>query len=676
MSVPSQWLLVIALGTLVVGAAVTSFFHRNWRLAGWTTTGFMTLASAMLWMLAVRATGGGSLDTWRLFGFDLLGASLAFHVDRLSAVFLFVIPLVGLCATLYAIEYMAKLHGERSASRYYPFSLLLMATTVCVVTTSDLFFFFVFWEMMTLTSWAFVWFEREDETKVRAAWVYFVATHVASAGILIASLLIYSKSGSFAFADAARALDRLSLTSIPMSYVVMGLFLIGFVTKAGVFPFGGWLPQAYPAAPSPASAFFAGSMTKLGIYGVVRIFFDLLTVSHATSVWGMTIAILGVASIFVGTLTALRQDDSKRILSFHMIGQVGYMLLPIGIALFFLDKSLALSVVALVAGLFHTINNAFYKSLLFLNVGAAEYGTGLRDLNKMGGFGSVMPVTMTAAIVASLSIAGIPPFNGFASKWLIYQSAFRGGFQFPIFLLAGLVAMFVSLLTLASFMKLLGAIFLGKMDPRIKLRSEVPGVMKFAQIVLSAVCVIFGIFPVLALWVLYGAAGDAIARPGVPPFRTLFGADPAGISLDWGATSPVAVWNPAYALLALLFCSLLSYGISRAGLATRRRTEGWYGGEEHTADEVRFRSHGFCLPFKQAMPEVYPSIRMPKLPVFETLHKFLDLDKWLYDPLVARGGSVTDRLSRTHTGVPHVYMAWQLVGMILVFAILFIAGQM
>ena len=669
--ITSEQLLLVAFGLLVVGAIAGCGYSTGWRKSGYAAVVFMAAATVLLWALAVRVLGSGAVETRTFLTIGMLGTSLKFHIDQLSAVFLLVVPLIGLATTLYSVEYMSKVHADASPARYYPFVLLLMAAVVGVVTVSDLFFFFIFWEMMTLTSWVLVWFDRNDEVKVRAAWKYFVVTHAATACMLIAGIVAYSKSGSFAFAEIARAIGEIAQSSPAVVHVLMALFLIGFTTKAGMFPFGGWLPDAYPAAPSPASAMFAGSMTKLGIYGVVRVFLEFLQAPGLTTIWGGIIAILGATSILVGTLTALQQDDSKRLLSFHIIGQIGYMLLGVGTAVFFVQSNPALATVALIAGLYHLVNNACYKPLLFLNVGAAEYYTGTRDLNKIGGLGALMPVTLVAAVIASLSIAGIPPFSGFASKWLIYQSTAHGGLSMPLFLPLCLVAIFISIVTLASFMKLLGSMFLGHIATNgKKVPGDVPLSMRVPQIALSAVCVLLGVMPILPLYLLYGAASDVLGQRPVPGFAEMFGSNVTGITLNFGAGT-AGVWNPVYAVVAMVVCGTIAYVIGRSALAPSRETVGWYCGEEFEPDEVRFRAHGFCLTFKDAFAKIYPTIPAPKLGVPLFLQKLADIDSWLYGPLVKVGGRLTERFSRTHTGIPQLYMLWQVVGVILVLVTLF-----
>lgn len=669
-NVTSQQLLLAAFGLLLVGAGLVGAFGSDWRKSGYWSVLFMAAASVAAWMLGGRALSSDTIETGGLLTLSPLGASLTFRVDRLSAVFLLLVPFIGLLSMLYAVEYMNRVHRKHSPRAYYPFALLLMTAILGVVTSSDFLFFFIFWEMMTLSSWVLVWFDREDESKVRAAWQYFFVTHVAAACLLIAGLVCFSKTGSFAFADITRAIGEIALASPGLAHLLMVLFLVGFLTKAGMFPLGGWLPLAYPAAPSPASAAFAGSMTKLGIYGVIRVAFEFFGQQQLTTFWGGAIAVLGTLSVFVGTLTALRQDDAKRVLSFHIIGQIGYMLLGIGTGLFFLKSSPLLASLAFIAGLYHVINHACYKSLLFLNVGAPEYYVGTRDLNLMGGIGAKMPLTLVAAIIASLSISGIPPLSGFVSKWLIYSSAIQGGIGVPLFLLLAVVAMFISLVTLASFMKLLGAMFLGKPSPRADaVPGEAPVAMRVPQVALSIVCVVLGVAPVLPLSMLYLAAQDVIGKSSVPTYAGLFGSSSAGVALGTGERL-MSVWNPPLMIAAVVVLGLVTYGISRLGQAKSRETAGWYGGEEALPDEVRYRAHGFCLPFKEIFAKVYPSLPAPSIQSMGFLRNVLNLDRWLYDPLVRTGGRVTDRISRTHSGAPQLYMVWQLVGVVVVLTVL------
>ena len=660
-------------GLLLVGALVTAARGLSWRAAGYIAIIFAAAATAAVWKLAAQVFISGPIEiNQRLVTFRILNASLNFHIDALSAIFLVVVPLVSLCAMLYSIEYMRRRHYEESPSRYYPFTLLLLASIIGVVTVSDLFFFFIFWELMTLTSYFLVVFDRESEKKVQAGIPYFVATHIATALMYIAGIIIYSRCGSFAFSDIKLCISEIMHLTPWLGHIILALFLLGFATKAGIFPLGGWLPLAYPSAPSPATAAFSGSMTKLGIYGIVRVFFEFLPVSNSNSSWGMIIATLGAISIFIGTITALKQDDYKRLLSFHIIGQIGYILLGVGIGVAFVGISPSIAAIGLIAGLFHLVNNAIYKSLLFLNVGAVEYWTDERNLNKVGGLGVLMPLTFTATVIASLSIAGVPPFSGFASKWLIYHAAIHGGLTMPLLLILGLVGIFISTVTLASFMKMLGVLFLGKFHTDgEQIKGEVPLTMRLPQYLLALLCILFGVVPVLPLVFLYKAAASALPAESMPAFTGLFGHNASGLMLSFGG-STVGIWNPALAVAALAICAAISYIIFKAGAAPSREVDSWYCGEEFAPELVRFRSHGFVLPFKQSFDKMYPAIKIPKLQVPGFLQKLFDFDSWLYNPVISAGSRLSEKFSRTHAGIPQMYMLWQVVGAVLVIGALFL----
>jgi hydrogenase-4 component B len=290
-------------------------------------------------------------------------------------------------------------------------------------------FFIVFWEIMTLTSWALVVYERENKESLKAGFIYFIVTHIATGCLILGAVVLYSHTSDLTFRfEALRAsLTALLATNPALVHLILALFFIGFATKASTLPFGFWLPLAHPVAPSSFSAVLSGVMIKAGIYGMARLFCTILPISTCSQTWGIVIALFGTFSIFIGTMAALTQDDSKRLMAFHSIGQVGYMFLGLGAGFYFLPINPAVGTIALVGGLFHMINHSWFKSCLFLNAGAVMYKTGTRDLNKIGGLFSLMPWTGITALIASLSIGGIPPFNGFASKLVLFESSIIAG---------------------------------------------------------------------------------------------------------------------------------------------------------------------------------------------------------------------------------------------------------
>jgi len=670
--------IIGAAGLLAVGSLLAAVTSRRRDLCAYLALAFVTGAGALaLWgaLVALLGPAQGRHEI-TLASVAPLGASLTLAVDRLSALFIIIISAVAFLATLYSTAYMRS-YARESLVRYYPILLLFFGGILGVVTARDWLFFLLFWEFMTVCSYFLVIFEKENPVNLRAGLKYLIVTHAATVCMFIAPIVLWHTASphSFSFASCGQAMAALAQSRPVVLHALLALWFVGFATKAGILPFGDWLPDAYPAAPSSASAAFAGTMTKLGIYGLLRVFVELLPVSGFSVVWGTVIALFGTASIFVGTLTALQQDDAKRMMSFHVIGQIGYMFLGIGMGVFLLPSNPKLALVALAAGVFHLVNHVTYKSLLFFTAGALEYRAGTRDMNRLGALSSVLPLTGLTAGVGALAIAGIPPFNGFASKWLIYEVSIIGGIGFPLFLLFGVTAIFISLVTLASFLKYLGAAFLGQPSSHvlhlIGRRQEVPAQMQVPQAALALCCVGFGLFPLLPLGVIFRAVGPLTSALANVSLASALGTSPIGLSFTPnGATA--GLWNPVVSTIALVICVALGWGLVRAARPVTRQVPVWYGGEEVPAGVGHFHPHGLYEPFRRAFEKVYVVTGLPRAGYPVSLAKIFAVDDWLYGPLVRAGGRVAERFSRSHVGIPQWYLMWQVGGVVIVLAALFL----
>lgn len=655
--------LEMAFALLLVGAVVSGMM-RSWRSAGVTATVFVGLATAFAWLAGWKVLLGGGPAYGLMFRLPTLGSELAVSLDPLGAGFLLVITGVSLAAVVYSIGYMG-IYRDKSPGTFYALLQLFIAGMAGVACVADWLFFIVLWELMTLASYFLVTFERDDPAVARAGFKYFVMTHVASAGLLVAAIVLWRLTGSFAF-DAHKA--GLMAASSSIRNVVLALYFIAFATKAGIYPFGDWLPDAHPAAPSGVSAILSGVMIKLGAYGVLRVFWGLSGAGGPGGMmtWGVIVASFGVLSAFVGGLTAMRENDAKRLLAYSSISQTGYIFLALGIWITFAGRGglESLALLALLGAGFHILNDAIYKSLLFMSAGSILYSTGTRDLNNVGGLSRVMPVAAAAGLVGVLSLSGLPPTNGFASKWVIYQASISGGFQFSPFIAAAVVAFFVSLSTLAYSMKFFCTSFLGPSaaGPEPK---PIPGTMSFAQAVLAFACLAIGLAPLWAMRLVSSAFGSSL--PSI--YRNGF---LGGMStLPGGAEAPAA-WSPIAAVVVLLVCFALAQIIRGLGRPSARSVPGWYGGEEHEENDLRFRARGFYSPFNEAFPKVYLHVPVPRLPGLGRLRSAFDLDTWFYNPLVRAGERAVNKVSRSHVGIPQLYMIWQVAGMVLVITILFL----
>lgn len=662
-----QSLLGWCVALLGAGAVASLVASRRRELAGWFALAAVAAACLPLGAVVIEAFTRGVPEI-DLVALDAVGARLAVAVDPLSALFLAITAVIALAAVLFSVRYMTHYPSD-SVSKFYPVLLVFFAATIGVLVTVDLLFFLVFWELMTLASFFLVTFERESAASQRAGLKYFVITHAATLCMLAAVLLLWRQSGSFHF-DAAREALGVMLAERPFTaHLVLLLLLIGFATKAGVLPMGDWLPDAHPVAPSGMSAVLSGALVKLGIYGLVRVFCGFLPAASGFG-WGVVIALVGTGSLAVGTLTALRQHDSKRLMAFHTIGQIGYICLGLGVGVACLAEQPAVAVVALAGALFHAINHACFKACLFLGAGAVLYRTGERDMDRLGGLWHQMPATAGSTTVASLSIAGVPPFNGFASKWLIVCSCVLAGLEWPLFLLLGLIALFISLATLASFLKVLGAVFLGEAEHRWVVR-EVPAAMVVPQVALAGLCVFLGVLPQLPLRLIEPAVAAALPA-GLPlPGGVLGGQLGLSITLD-GAT--VASWAPLPVLAIAVVLAGLMWVLQRQGGASVREVAVWNCGEDHDSGTVRYPASSFYLPLKQAIAGIYPrlALRAPRFP--PPLRRGLELDQWLYLPMARLMERVSRSTSRVHVGVPQVYLLWIVLGAILVVGLVMMAA--
>lgn len=656
----------ISIVILIVGSLVSLLFARRRILCGWVSFGFVCASSAYALLAVVAACTTGSAER-KLLAVPQLGSSLTLRLDPLSALFLAIVAVIALLSTLYSVRYMDHYLRDKVA-KFFPVLLLCVASMMGVLVCADFLFFLIFWESMTLTSYFLVTFESESAASQRAGLKYFIITHGATLCMVAAALLLWRASSSFSF-DAIRPTLAAMLTTRPfLANTVIFLFFLGFATKAGLLPMGDWLPDAHPVAPSGMSAMLSGAVVKLGIYGLIRLFCSFVMVSPSLRIWGILLALAGTASLFGGTLVALQQGDTKRLMAFSTIGQIGYICLALGVGAYCLVASPALAVIAFAGAILHAVNHACFKSCLFLGAGSVLYRTGQRDMNKLGGLAASMPYTTGTTAVASLSIAGVPPLNGFVSKWLIVAGCLLAGLRFPLFLVLGVIALFISLATLATFLKALGSVFLGSTQGDLPIE-EVPTSMIAAQVVLAALCVLLGVFPQFVLRVVERAIAGLTGAPvaAVDASRTW-----GGLFLIDG--SAVAFWSPLAMLASLVVLALLCFGIQRIGGAKTRSVPVWYCGEEHAPATVRYPASSFYAPFKHAFQGIYPSARVhvPRFPA--PFRNALDFDHWLYAPTAKAIDRAADRVSRTHVGIPQIYLLWIVIGAILVTGILLWGG--
>ena len=521
-------------------------------------------------------------------GLPWLGAH--FRIDTLAAFFLVVVNLGGATASLFALGYGQH---EESPERVLPFYPVYLAAMNLVVLADDAFSFLVSWEFMSLTSWALVIAHHRERENLRAGYIYLLMASFGTLTLLLAFGLLAGNNGNYAF-DAIRAAHP----TAALSAMVLILALVGAGSKAGIVPLHAWLPLAHPAAPSHVSALMSGVMTKVAVYGFVRIVFDLL----GPPVWWWSMLVLAVGGItaVMGVLYALMQHDLKRLLAYHTVENIGIIYIGLGLALAFKAHGLAApAALALTAALFHVFNHSVFKSLLFFGAGAVQNATGERDMEHLGGLIHRMPQTAFVFLVGCVAISALPPLNGFVSEWLTFQAILLSP-QLPSWGLKLLVPAVGALLALsaalaaACFVKAFGVSFLGRpRTPAAADAGETDSNSLAAMFALAALCLIAGILP--------GIFIDALA----PVTRVLVGVSmPHQSGLDWLTVVPIAESRSSYnGLLVFVFVtmsgSIAAFAIHRLASDKLRRGPAWDCGYPDPSPMTQYTASSFAQPIRR-----------------------------------------------------------------------------
>ncbi|MHC4482080.1 MAG: complex I subunit 5 family protein [Planctomycetota bacterium] len=475
MSVPLPVFVAIPL----VMAFLLPIFSGFGRKAKTVATVLANLATISLLVLAVLSIGQSrvyEIGKWSI----PLGINMV--LDGLSSLLLLAISVVSAAAMLFSARYMEQYTAK---PKYFSLFLLMVAGMNGVALSGDIFNLFVFLEIASIASYALVGFGCEHE-ELEASFKYMVLGSIGSLFVLFAVALVYGNTGSLNMAYISKAIAGSGLNT-GLGFA-LAFFIVGFGLKAALVPFHAWLPDAHPSAPAPISAMLSGILIKtLGIYALARMVFNVFGVSIQI---GWLLIALGLLSMIAGAFLAIGQWDFKRLLAYSSISQIGYVILGIGLGGLIVAKynNLAWASLAILGGLFHLVNHAVYKSLLFLTSGSVQMATGTRQMKLMGGLAERMPVTRATCTVASASIVGIPPFSGFWSKLILVVAAVQAGFYW-----VAAIIVFVSLCTLIMYLKVQRYVFLGELPENLEATEENTGSMLVSMVFLACLCVLMGL---------------------------------------------------------------------------------------------------------------------------------------------------------------------------------------
>jgi hydrogenase-4 component B len=604
--------------------------------------------------------------------------SFAIRLDPLAAFFVATISLAGLSVSVYALGYVTEFYGRVSISVLGSlFNGFLLSMTLVVIADNG-FFFLILWELMSLLSYFLVVTEHEKADVRYAGFFYLIMTHVGTAFIILAFLIFFQEAGSFSF-EAFRHPEQ----PLPegMRTLAFLMALIGFGTKAGIVPLHVWLPYAHPAAPSHISALMSGVMIKTAIYALIRVYFDFLG-GQFPWWWGFLVLVVGAVSALLGVMYALMEHDLKSLLAFHSVENIGIILLGIGAGMIFQTYELKeFAAMGLLAGLYHTINHAMFKALLFLGAGSLLYATHTRNMEEYGGLLRRMPWTGLFFLIGAVSIAALPPTNGFVSEWLVFQSLFLS-FHIPsIFLklmlpLAAAMLALTGVLALACFAKAFGISFLAlARSPHARHAKEVPITMRAAMGTLAAVCVLLGLLPMVVVPML-----DRVVSPfaGVSIEGKVLAVDGwalAPMNVEFSSISPAAL-----ALLLIVLAALGALLAVAFGGRMKQRYHKTWGCGMNLSPRMEYTATGFVQPIKQVFGMIYqPTVKLETELLEESryfakrrrfeFHIEPVFQKYLYDPVVVFFSAAANRLRVIQAGSLHLYLTYIFVTLIVLLLI-------
>jgi len=599
-------------------------------------------------------------------------SGLMMHLDGLSAFFLIIIGLLGLAAGIYGYGYSASYEKRYSLRMLGAMLNMLLLSLSAQVVAANALTFLLSWELMSLSAYCLVLTEHHGANTVRAGVWYIAMTHTGFAALVAMFLLMAGSDLTTSFAAMRTNAAALSPAARNVIFV---LALFGFGSKAGIVPLHVWLPMAHPVAPSHVSALLSGVVIKMGIYGLLRVTLDLL--GGGPVWWGGVVLGAGAISALLGVLYALMEHDLKRLLAYHSVENIGIILIGIGAGMIFQSYGLMpLAALGFIGGLYHTINHATFKGLLFLGAGSVLHATQTRNMEEMGGLIKRMPVTAFCFLIGSASISALPPLNGFASEWIVFQSLL-GGFNIPKPEVAMLMPIAVGILALtgglavACFVKAFGITFLAL--PRslaAEHAKEAPLPMRAGMSLLALACVALGLAPFAVVPVM------GKLMPGLEGLADTRVDFTLGLSLaapnGFARMSPTLAAAGLLIILCLVVLVMLLLRVNRS----LRVSESWGCGRIGQTPRMEYTATAFAEPLRRVFAELYrPSKELtidfhPESKYFVQSIEYRSeitpwFEKYLYDPFLSliRFSAVVVR--RLQSGSLSVYLLYVAIVLLL-----------
>ncbi len=603
------------------------------------------------------------------------------RLDPLSGFFMAIVGIAVIAVSLYGPGYVREYERDRHAHQAASgesqprnslatlglFTGIFVAGMLAVLLADDAFVFMIAWELMSVSSYLLVAYQHDNPANRHAAFLYLLLAEIGALVILLAFGVLAGFGGNFTF-DAMRA-AHLSPAWASLAFV---LALFGFGMKAGMVPLHVWLPEAHPAAPSHISALMSGVMLKVAIYGLIRFVFDLL--GHPQWSWGLTTLAIGTATAVLGVLYAVTQNDLKRLLAYSSVENIGIILMGLGLGMIFIGTGHpVLGAVALLAALYHSLNHAVFKTLLFLGAGAVLYRTHERDLDHLGGLIRRMPATAFFMLIGCFSIAALPPFNGFVSEWLTLQAALQvpalsSGVLRSIIPIAAALLALTTALAAATFVKVYGVAFLGQPRTRHVAHAREVGLgMRAGMGLLALLCVVLGVVPTLVIRLIS------------PITRGLLHLSPAGATVrGWLWLTPVSPHVASYSaplvVAAMAFTFLAGYLLLHRRARSARRSDPWDCGFGGLNARMQYTSTAFAQPIRRVFAPVWQiDEHVDKVQNsatrYTSMRHQLHVTDWswsaVYLPIGRLVLAAARRVGRIQTGSIRIYLAYSFFTLLL-----------
>ena len=596
------------------------------------------------------------------------------QVDQLSAFFLLAICVLTFSVSLFSDGYVRQYIGKYNVGLFGALFALFFVSMVLVVSASNVILFLIVWEMMSLCSYFLVVYENREEEAVSAGLLYLVMTHIGTALIMVSLITISFEAGTFDFNGIMASHGAMPLLLRNLAFVFL---LLGFGMKAGIVPLHVWLPHAHPAAPSNVSALMSGVMIKTAIYMLIRTSFMFLGVTEVW--WGLVVLLIGSVTALLGVLYALMETDIKRALAFSSVENIGIIFIALGASMVFYAYGLAeLSALALIAALLHVLNHSLFKGLLFMGAGSVHYATGTKNMERMGGLAKRMPMTSVLFFVGALSISAIPPFNGFVSEWLIFQSLLLSNnitnvtVNLILAIALGMLAL-TGALAAACFVRIYGITFLAR--PRSEQAAEareVPRSMLLGMAIPAVLCVLTGVLAFMVVpfvnTVTTGIVGVSIADQLV---NGLFLQTPSGSATSM---SPPLIAVLLGVFLAVIILAVRFYG----GRAKRTKVDTWDCGTPLTSRN-EYTATGHSQPINRVFNVLYRSKQVfssgrtsdPYVRNDMSYRTSMEqiFERYLYGPVAHLATGIARRVSVIQTGSIQTYLAYIFATLVLLLLI-------